>query len=107
MSHELIARSWGLRPSARPIADHIEGSETRRQRECQARDLTWEFIGMDDAFNPLVPPFMGEEEGELGDTPKPSAGRNPCTLLGFRIWDLSTHPQGLTPLHAPAFQDTR
>jgi len=37
----------------------------------------------------------------LGDTPKPSAGKYPCTLLGFRIWRLPELARVLTHLHTP------
>ena len=36
----------------------------------------------------------------MGDTPKPPAGKYPCTLLGFRILDLARRQWGFAPLHA-------
>ena len=37
----------------------------------------------------------------MGDTPKPSAGTNPCTLLRFRICRLQRPSRGFAFLHAP------
>jgi hypothetical protein len=53
----------------------------------------------------VVDPFalskLDPQSRELGDIPKPSAGKNPCTLLGFRIWRLVTLSGGFAPVHTP------
>jgi hypothetical protein len=67
----------------------------------------WAFCASFDytLINPLAP-TLGGRITELGDTPKPSAGTNPCTLLGFRIWSSVTLSGGFAPLHPHAGLDS-
>ena len=62
----------------RTIVGRVERSETRRQSECQVRNLTWVPIEMEASFNPLAPILGGVEKEAEGHPQTPAAFR--CTI---------------------------